>query len=144
MYLGSEPLPDYLWMKVVDAFRYDLINQQVVRTNWLLGSIALFLHGIVDPAVTYVSIEVFSVGIETNQWLSGYIHQSAIAFILIYIPLFILVIGSLFALTWLFAKASPAETRQLHKLSLVVWIGIILWGAVVVANNLLVLITGVI
>ena len=128
----------------VDTLRREISNQTEIKRNWGLGVTALFFHGVADPIVTYFSIVILDVGFESNQWLAGYLHEGFFIFFTAHIPLYLLVAGSLCALTWLFTRATPAETEQLYHLSLLAWIGIILWGAVVVGHNLLVLVATII
>jgi membrane-bound metal-dependent hydrolase YbcI (DUF457 family) len=113
-----------------------------IRRFWQFGLVGLFLHGVADPLVTYLVGPVYGVGIETNRWLSLYLSEGPVAFVAIHLPLYIFAIAGFCVFTWLFVRASPKERDQLYKLSLIVWGLIILWGVVIVANNLLVLASG--
>jgi len=113
-----------------------------VRRFWKLGLAAVFVHIVLDPLTTYISVVTFGVGIEANSWLAAYLHAGGWAFVKIHLPL-LFFIGAIFiGFTWLFSISSKRETRQLYILSILTWGGIILWGILVVVNNLMVLFTG--
>lgn len=72
--------------QIVPSTWREHVSDPRVRRFWHLGLLGLFLHGVADPLVTYLVSPVYGVGIETNRWLSMYLHQVPIAFILIYFP----------------------------------------------------------
>lgn len=111
-----------------------------LRRFWALGLVAVGLHTVLDPVTTYVAVTVFEAGTEANPWLAGYLAQGAWAFAAIHLPVYLITFGVLGGFTWLYQQASAAEAAQLYRLSLVAWSGIILWGLLVVANNLLVVV----
>jgi len=113
-----------------------------VRRFWLLGSTAAFVHTVLDPILTYAVVTVFDVGTEANPWLAGYLTHSGWAFAMIHLPLYGFVAAVLCAYTYLFSIASEREATRLYHLSLLAWGVILLWGLIVVGNNLVVLFTG--
>lgn len=114
-----------------------------VRRFWKLGLAAVFVHIVVDPLVTYVSVVIFEVGVEANPWLATYLYTGDWAFLTIHLPL-VLFVGAVFVgFTWLFSISSGQETKQLYFLSLLAWGGILLWGLLLVGNNLVVLLKGI-
>lgn len=117
-------------------------EDQRVRRFWVFSIVAFFLHGFVDPFVTYLAVNIYNVGVEANPLLAGPLNQGLSAFIVIHIPLYLGFFAFLCAFTWLFSRASPSETAQVYKISRIVWVGIIIWGLVIVGNNVLVLIQG--
>jgi hypothetical protein len=128
--------------QIVPSTWREHVSDPRVRRFWYLGLVGLFLHGVADPLVTYLVSLVYGVGMETNHWLSMYLHRGLIAFILIHFPLYIFTIAGFCTFTWLFARASPEERYQIYKLSTITWGLIILWGMIIVTDNLLVLISG--
>lgn len=125
---------DTIWRGLFEAHR--------VRRFWGLGLLALFIHGVVDPFVTYLTVVTFGVGRETNPRLIGPLGDGPVTFVGSHLPLFLVSIAVLCAFTWLFSRASPSETERAYRLSRVVWGLLILWGLLLVANNLWVLATG--
>lgn len=121
----------------------DSFADRRVRWFWIFGLVALFLHGVVDPLVTYLAVNVYGVGIETNSLLAGYLGQGVGAFVVIHLPFYVIGLGVLLAFTWLFSIASPSEMDQVFKFSILAWSFIILWGVLIVWNNLLVLVGGI-
>ena len=113
-----------------------------VRRFWVLGLAALLLHTVLDPLLTYLAVNVFEVGVETNLWLATYLNQGLFMFTLIHLPLYLGVFLMMGLFTWLFSRASESEATQLYWLSVVIWSGIILWGILIVGNNLWVLLHG--
>lgn len=112
------------------------------RRFWLLGGIAFLLHVVLDPFTTYLSVRVYGVALETNPLLIEPLRQGLRSFILIHLPL-IALLGIVFVgLLWLLHIGSPAEAAWVARFSTIVWILIILWGILVVANNLFVLVSG--
>lgn len=111
-----------------------------VRRFWGLGLLAVFLHGVLDPLVTYLVVTVREAGTEANPFLAGHLDSGLGGLILVHVPLYVLAFGVLLAFTWLFARASSAEVDRLYRGSLVIWGLIILWGLILVGNNLWVLI----
>jgi len=113
-----------------------------VRRFWTLGLIAMFLHGVADPAITYLIVDVYDVGTEANPWLAAHLSAGAAQFALIHIPLYVVALSVFVTFTWLFHRGSDAERARIHSIAVVLWTLIILWGVVIVGNNLLVLADG--
>jgi len=108
---------------------------------WIAGLVAIFLHAVADPFVTYFAVNVYGVGIETNPWLSGYLENGWQSFFLAHIPLYVLILAFFIAFTWLYSFGSESEKQQTYRLAMALWLLIILWGAFVVVNNIWVLLT---
>lgn len=113
-----------------------------VRRFGLLGIMALVIHGVVDPLVSYLAIAVFEVGHEANPLMAPYFQEGFVTLVLVHLPLYLLLIGCIIVYSWLFFRASEAERQWLHRSSVVIWGLIIAWGLVLVSNNLLVLVNG--
>jgi hypothetical protein len=109
----------------------------------MLGLTALTIHGILDPFVSYLAIRVFNVADELNPLMAPYFEGSIVDLLLIHVPLFLITITGLLLLTWLFSLGSDSQKQQVYRLALAVFSLMILWGLVVVVNNLLVLIQGI-
>jgi hypothetical protein len=104
--------------------------------------VTLLIHGVLDPLTTYLAVAVFETGIETNYWLAGYFQQGVGAVILIHVPLYLLVITSYLSFTWLFIRATPQVATRIYWLAVGCFVLLILWGIVVVGNNVSVLLLG--
>jgi hypothetical protein len=128
---GSQILPS-AWGETLGDYR--------IKRFWRLGLIAVFLHGVADPVVTYLIVNVYDVGREANPWLATHLEAGGTSFLLIHVPLYVMIFGIFAAFTWLFHRGSGTEKEQIYKISLTLWSLIILWGALLVANNLLVLV----
>lgn len=113
-----------------------------IKVFWVLGLTALFVHGVADPAVTYFIVNVFGVGAEANPFLAPPLEKGAVPFILIHLPLYAGVCGACASFTWLFSCGSETEKQRLYRLSILIWPLIIVWGVFLVANNLIVLVSG--
>ncbi|EMA19726.1 hypothetical protein G9463_22900 [Haloarcula sp. JP-Z28] len=110
---------------------------------WIAGLVAIFLHAVADPLVTYFAVNVYGVGIETNPWLSGYLQQGWQSFLLAHIPLYLMIFAFFISFSWLFSLGSESEKQQIYTLSMVLWLLITLWGIFIVVNNIWVLLTGI-
>jgi len=114
-----------------------------VKHIWALGLTALAIHGLADPAVSYLAINVFEIASEANPLLAPHFQGGLDGLLLIHIPLFMIAIVGIWSLTWLFSMGTESQKHQVHRLSVGLWSLIILWGLVVVANNLFVLFQGI-
>jgi hypothetical protein len=103
---------------------------------------AAFVHTVLDPVVTYAVVVVFDAGTELNPWLASILENGGWAFAAVHLPVYVLVAVILCAYTYLFSIASDNEATQLYHLAVVAWSMILLWGLLVVGNNLFVLLTG--
>lgn len=113
-----------------------------LRRIWLLFGLVLFLHGVVDPAVTYLIVRVIGIGIEANPILRGSLESGPVVLVTTLLPLLLLVVGCLGAITVLFRRADETEQEQIFKLSIVVLTMSILWGIGLLVWNLWVLVRG--
>ena len=114
-----------------------------VRRIWALGLLALLIHGLIDPVISYLAIQVFDVADELNPLMAPYFEGSIVDLLLIHIPLFLITITGLILLTWLFSLGTDSQKQQVYRLALAVFSLMILWGLVVVVNNLIVLLQGI-
>lgn len=114
----------------------DTLTDYRIKHFWMFGLIAVFLHGVADPFVTYLTVNVQGVGTEANPWLATQLQSGMVDFILVHIPLYVMIFGIFVGFTWLFHRGSDSEREQIYKLSLVLWLLIILWGIVIVSNNM--------
>lgn len=117
------------------------IQQRLRRLSVLFGT-AIFLHGVADPAVTYVSINLFNVGYETNPFIRQGLQAGALGFFILHLPLYIITIGAFAGISWLIKIADGPTQTRLYYFSLIITGGIVLWGILIVGWNLLVLING--
>jgi hypothetical protein len=112
--------------------------QQVRRSLCLLG-IAVGLHTIVDPALTYLAVIHLEVGFEMNSLMRPWLRAGLIPFILIHLPVYAFSIGAGVTFRWLLQQASGREQMVIYYLSVIGFSGLICWGLALVANNLWIL-----
>lgn len=130
-------------MGSLEFVREEYAKDYRVRRFWKLGLAAIFVHVVLDPLVTYVAVAVLQVGVESNPWLAQYLSGGGWEFAIIHLPLVVLVSTIFLAYTWLFTRSSDREATQLYLLSVVFWSVILVWGCLVVGNNLAVVLTGI-
>lgn len=123
------------WSKIFADYR--------LQRFWMAGLVAVFFHTVADPFVTYFAVNVYGVGMEANPWLSGHLEQGWQSFFLAHIPLYLMISAFFIAFTWLFSLGSESEKQQIYTLSMALWLLIILWGILIVVNNIWVLLTGI-
>ena len=113
------------------------------RKIWIFGLAGFAINGLADPLISYLAINVLDVATEANPLMAPHLKGSVGELLLIHVPLMVLTVGGLAMLTWLFSIGTSSQKQQLYKISIGAWTLIILWGLVVVFNNLLVLIQGI-
>lgn len=118
-------------------------DNQRIKTFWELGAIAVFLHGVADPAITYFAVNVYEIGYEANPLLNGTFREGWIKIFWTHIPLYIISAAVFYGYTLLFQRAGPDEQQQLHRFSQFIWIVLIGWGLLLVLYNLSVLAAGI-
>jgi len=99
------------------------------------------LHAIVDPILTYIIVVVFGVGYESNPMLAAPLNQSLTAFILVHVPLWVIITVVIVMFAIIFEKAPLEDIDTIVYYGEFVWLGIILWGILLVGNNLFVLVS---
>lgn len=117
-----------IWQAIQSDYR--------VRHFWLLACLALVLHGILDPGLSYLAVVVLDAGVETNPWLATLFTQGPLPLFISHLPLFVLCGGFCYAYTRLFQIASAPVANQLYYIALAAWTGIILWGGILVSRAL--------
>lgn len=113
------------------------INER--RLTSLFG-VALVLHALVDPALTYYIGTVGGIGYEANPIIRGVMAQGIVAVIAIH--LLLIVQSSLLygGLLYLIRRAEPPTAQRLATLLRIGCFGLILWGLGLVSWNLWVMI----
>lgn len=110
-----------------------------LRRFWKLSGVAIFLHTIADPISTYLAVVVYNVGHEVNPLLATPLNQSLSAFVAVHTPVWMISIGTIAGFVVLFEKSSIEDLEIVVRYGELVWSGLILWGVIVVGNNLYVL-----
>lgn len=90
----------------------------------------------------YLLVNVYGIGTEANLWVATYLHSRVVEFLVIHVPLYIAIFGISAAFTWLFHRGLDAERAQIYLIAQIFWSLTILWGVLIVGNNLLVLVDG--
>ena len=119
----------------------NLFRNPKQRRFWLFSGVATFLHAIVDPILTYIIVVVFGVGYESNPMLAAPLNQSLTAFILVHVPLWVIITVVIVMFAIIFEKAPLEDIDTIVYYGEFVWLGIILWGILLVGNNLFVLVS---
>lgn len=110
-----------------------------LRRFWVLSGVSIFSHTVADPALTYLAVRVYDIGYETNPMLAAPLGESLESFVVIHSPVWAISIGTLVGFAILFERSVTDELEAIAYYGELVWAGIILWGTVLVGNNLLVL-----
>jgi hypothetical protein len=108
----------------------------------LLWICAFLLHAVLDPLITYISIRVLDTGYESNAFMRVWLNDGIGSFLLIHIPLFLYGVVGFLLLRWLLKLGNESQQAQVYYLSVGILGGAIIWGGVVVINNMWVLWTG--
>ena len=109
-----------------------------IRQSSLLLAVALCLHTVVDPALTYLAVVHLQVALEANPFINRWLQAGLGPFVAIHLPVYALGGAAIVTLRWLYHTATPRE----QELSVIGFSGLLLWGAILVANGLVVLWTG--
>jgi len=106
-----------------------------------LYAVAVLLHAVFDPAVTYVAVHVVEVGVEANPMLRPHFEAGLLRVVIAHLPLFVLLgcIGG--SIAYLFETATGQGRRRLYAVSQALLAGTELWGLLLVAWNLRMLAT---
>jgi len=112
------------------------------RRLWVLFAVGLILHGVIDPIVTYLIVIQTQTGYEANPFLYTMLIQGPLYFAVSHLLLYVIAIGCFAGVMWLLRISSGRARRQVHTLTNVVLIGIILWGVFLVGWNLSIFLSG--
>lgn len=130
-----------MFVSILSGAQSESFADHRLRRFWIAGLLAIFIHAVVDPLVTYYAVNVHGVGIETNVWLSEYLNDGWQSFLLIHLPLYLLIFIFFIIFSWLFTLASEPEKQQIYRLTMALWLLIATWGMILVTNNVWVLLT---
>lgn len=109
---------------------------------WQLYLLAFVLHGLADPIVTHLIVNIFDVGVELNPLVRPSLRDGALSFAIAYMPLYLIAGAGLVALSTLYDRANDTDQRRIYRISTVILSLVIVWGLAIVAWNLLVLTRG--
>ena len=106
-----------------------------------LYAVAVLLHAVFDPAVTYVAVRIIEVGVEANPMLRPHFEAGLLRVVVAHLPLFVLLgcIGG--SIAYLFETATGRERNRLYAGSQALLDGTVLWRLLLVAWNLRILAT---
>jgi ABC-type multidrug transport system permease subunit len=114
------------------------LTEREVRRTTLLYGIAVLLHGILDPTITYALITAQK-GRETNPLLRPVFEQNLRRVFIGHLPLFAILLACFTLLLYLFHIAEDTEQKQLYWISKSVLSVCIIWGLLLVGWNLYIL-----
>jgi hypothetical protein len=125
-------------MKPIGFMSYLFATAQVDRIYQikLLWICCFLLHTILDPAITYVAVAILEVGIEANPFIRRYLNAGIVVFVAIHLPIYVIGVIGYVVLRWLVQHGTEDEQRRVYYLSIITLVGINIWGAVLVLNNL--------
>lgn len=111
-----------------------------VKPILLLYGGVLFLHGILDPGISYIGIEVLGRGWEGNSIMRIPMQQGIGTFLLAHIPLYVGILVAYFMTITLIRKESKQGRNSVYRLALFTLSLLIIWGVWLNVRNILVLI----
>lgn len=121
-------------MALIDHSIRELIKQSAdfsdrrIKTVAVLYVIAGFLHGVVDPGVSYIGVEVLDRAYEANPIMRAPMRQGLVALILIHIPLYFAVAVA-HILTVEFMKIEFNQGKQSTYYAALIGLSLIIgWG----------------
>lgn len=109
---------------------------------WQLYVVAFVLHGVADPLVTHAIVNIFDVGVELNPLFRSSLRDGAVSFAIAYVPLYLIAIAGLVALSTLYHRADDSDQGRIYRISTVILNLLIVWGIAIVVWNLWVLTRG--
>lgn len=110
---------------------------------WRLAAIVFLFHGILDPAVTYLAVEVLNIGVEANPFIRRQLAGGPWQLLVAHLPLGIFFAGICWGVIALIQSATAEEAASAYRLARLILCGMILWGVALVCWNCLVLLQGV-
>lgn len=119
--------------RISESLRDSLIqsvdfSDQRIKTVAILYTTAGFLHGVVDPGLSYIGIEILDQAYEANPIMRAPMQQGLGVFILIHIPLYIFV-GTAHVLTIDFMTTEFEQGKQLTYYTALTGLSLIIgWG----------------
>ena len=114
----------------------ELDRTQRVRRLWLLFGIGVFLHGVVDPAITVVALTWVSGLGEANPLIGFGLESGWPTFVGLHIMLFIIVGVPFWGITRLVQTGSVGASERIYDLISRGLVLVILWGLGLVMWNL--------
>lgn len=119
---------------------YMAFSDPRVKPILLLYGGVLFLHGILDPGISYIGIEVLGRGWEGNSIMRIPMQQGIGTFLLAHIPLYVGILVAYFMTITLIRKESKQGRNSVYRLALFTLSLLIIWGVWLNVRNILVLI----
>ena len=102
---------------------------------WRLASVVFLFHGILDPAVTYLAVEVLHVGIEANPFIRQQLAGGPWQLVVAHLPLGIFFAGICWGVIRLMQSGTAEEAANAYRLAHLILCGMILWGAALVCSR---------
>lgn len=111
------------------------LDTQIRNLGLLFGTV-LLLHGLLDPLLTYVIVQVFDVGSELNPILRGGLERGLLPFVLVHVPLFLGASLLFWLVTRLMRRGTAQERTFIYTVGVLVLLAMILWGVAILLWNL--------
>lgn len=99
-----------------------------------------FLHGVLDPGISYIGIEIFEMGYEGNPIMRVPMREGLGVFILIHIPLYLGVFIAYVTTVDLMKREFEQGKSSTYQLALVGLLLLIGWGIWLNLNNIVALV----
>ena len=126
-----------IWAHITAPF--DFSDYRVRRLTYLYLTVTC-LHGVLDPAISYLGIEVFARGWEANPLLRVPMQRGPVLFILVHIPLYLVLLVSYVMTIELLRRELQNGTDTVYYLALVGLTLLCGWGVWLNLRNLMVLV----
>ena len=111
-----------------------------IKAVAILYILTWFLHGVLDPGISYISIEIFEMGYEGNPIMRVPMQQGIGVFILIHIPLYLGVFIAYVTTVGLMKTEFERGKSSTYHLALIGLLLLIGWGIWLNLNNIVTLV----
>lgn len=124
----------------IEANQLVNFTDQRIRVIFYLYILVAALHGVVDPGISYIGIEILGIGEEANPLLRTAMDQGLVQFTLIHIPLYAILLFSYVVTIVLLQQNVQNDSDTIYNFVSVGLIALVAWGVWINIRNLLVLI----
>jgi len=124
----------------IEANQLVNFTNQRIRVTFYLYILVTVLHGVLDPGISYIGIEILGIGEEANPLLRAAVDQGLVEFMLIHIPLYAILLFAYVVTIVLLQQNVQNNSDTIYNFVSVGLMALIAWGVWINIRNLLVLI----
>ena len=128
-----------VWTYITAPF--DFSDYRFRRLTYLY-LIVTWLHGVLDPAISYIGIEIFALGWEANPLMRLPMQSGPVMFLLVHIPLYLVLLLAYVMMIELLNRELQNGTDTVYHLAFGGLILLSVWGVWLNIRNLLILVSG--